>query len=236
MEDQMIRPLDADAPMFRCIYLPNALHAPTGSERNNTFAFVFCTNHCIIDGMSTIFTLRRFRLFLDEICSGKEPNIESWPKMHPPADYYIGRAIEKLPKERRQALESAVNLRDLLNPKSCVFVEKRGVESSKDPKIPYRTCLTIKEFSSEQVQKLRLACRVSNTTIQAAAQTAGAIALAKLLQDCDEWETMKINYNLAANMRPRVANMYQWTTPDFMRHCYPVSRPRWVKKSMTRNE
>lgn len=209
MEDQMTRVIgDLDAPQFRCVYLPNAKYNSDQSNGANVCAFVFAINHGIIDGMSSIATLRKFRLLLNELCTGKPLSIEPWPKMHPPSDYYFKRAFENLPEERRLAAESEppMNCSDMLNQKPSLFIEKRGLESFKDPTIKAKTCLIVKEFSETETQKLRLACRAQNATIQAAAQIAAAIAMAQLLQQSDEWETLTINYCLPANMRPRIAH------------------------------
>ena len=207
MEEQLLHPIeDSDAPQFKCIYLPYAEHASSGTDDICTFVFIF--NHAIIDGMSTMATLRRFLLFLNDIVSNKKPNIEPWPKMHPPSEYYFRRAVNELPEEKRKALEATptVDVSTFFKPKNpCLFVDKMGLEVKRNPKIPFSMGLTIKTFTEEQGIALRLACRANNATIQAAAQIAGSIALAKLMQDKEEWEPMEIKYNLAANLRPHIA-------------------------------
>ncbi len=58
----------------------------------------------------------------------------------------------------------------------CQYTDILGVESSKNPSLPRRTCLTVREFSKEETEALRLACRKNKTTIQGAAQIAASVA------------------------------------------------------------
>ncbi len=61
MEDELLKPIgDLSAPQFRCVYLPN-VHYPTAEEKC-VVGFVFSFNHGLIDGMSCVSTLRKFRL------------------------------------------------------------------------------------------------------------------------------------------------------------------------------
>ncbi len=61
-----------------------------------------------------------------------------------------------------------------------LYTDTCGVESKGNPDIPYRTCLRVKEFSVEETQAFRLACRKNNCTIQGAAQIAAAIAAGRM--------------------------------------------------------
>ena len=158
--------------------------------------------------MSTMATLGKFRVLLNEIVSSKQPSIQPWPKMHPPCEFFFQRAADELPEEVRKEMEAIpkLNLEEtFFKPKPCLFIEQKCLESTKDPTIPPGQGLTIKTFTEQETKSFRLACRAHNTTIQGAAQTAGSVALAKILQTSDEWETMKIKYNLALNLRPHVA-------------------------------
>ena len=114
--------------------------------------------------------------------------------MHPPSDYFFQRAVSQLPEEKRKELEAIppADASTYFKPKSCLFIEKRGLEAQRNPMIPFGQGLIVKTFTEEEGKSLRLACREHNTTIQAAAQTAAAIAMAKLLQDKEEWEPMTI--------------------------------------------
>ena len=199
---------DLNAPQFKCIYLPNVRHTESDTVSDKICAFVFVFNHAIIDGMSTMATLRKFRVLLNEIVSDELPSIQPWPKMHPPCEFFFQRAVNELPEEVRKEMEAIpkLNLEEtFFKPKPCLFIERKCLEAKKDPTILPGQGLTIKTFTEEETKSFRLACRAHNTTIQGAAQTAGSVALAKILQKSDEWETMKIKYNLALNLRPHVA-------------------------------
>ena len=199
---------DFDGPQFKCIYLPNVRHTATDTVSDNICAFVFVFNHAIIDGMSTMATLRKFRILLNEIVSGKMPSIQPWPKMHPPCDFFFQRAVNALPEEVRKQMEAIppLNLEEtFFKPKPCLFIERKCPEAVNDPTIPPGQGLTIRTFTEEETKSFRLACRSHNTTIQGAAQIAGSVAMAEILQNSDEWETLKIKYNLALNLRPHVA-------------------------------
>ncbi len=198
---------DSEAPQFRCIYLPHAEYDRAEGE-NNVCVFIFTINHTIIDGMSTMATQRAFVEILNDVVSGREPTIEPWKKMHPPSEHFVMKQFARLPEEVQQEIQNVPKktLQDFMNPESCLYTERRGIEAQKDPTLPYKTCITIRDFGAEEVNKLRAACRANGTTIQAAAQIAGCVALATILQNSSEWEPLEIRYDLAMNLRPHLAH------------------------------
>ena len=210
METNLLHPIeDLHAPQFKCIYLPNATYSEEETTPKKVCVFVFVFNHGIIDGMSTMATIRKFRVLLNEVVTGKPLSIDPWSKMHPPCEYFYQRALDALPEEVKKELAEKVprvNMDDaFFNPKNCLYVERKGTEAKNNPGIPLGQGLTIRTFSEEESKAFRLACRAHKTTIQGAAQVAASAALAKIMQNSDEWETMKIKYNLALNLRPHIA-------------------------------
>ena len=85
---------DMNAPQFRCVYLPNVKY--TGSEEQCMVGFVFNFSHAMLDGMSSIAAVRRFQQLLNSVVKGEDLNIQPWPHIHPPMNYYYKRAIDKL--------------------------------------------------------------------------------------------------------------------------------------------
>ena len=91
----MLSPIeDMNAPQFRCVYLPNIKY--TGSEEQCMVGFMFNFNHGLIDGMSTIAAVRKFQQLLNSAMKGEDLNIQPWPCIHPPLNYFFQRAIDKL--------------------------------------------------------------------------------------------------------------------------------------------
>ena len=77
--------------------MPNVKYS--GSEGKAVVGFIFTFNHAVIDGMSTMSTLRMFRVFLNSIMKGEEPDIKAFPVMHPPVEHFQERAFEALAEE-----------------------------------------------------------------------------------------------------------------------------------------
>ncbi len=98
LEDEMLNPMpDNNAPQFRCTYMPNVKYE--GSEGKTMIGFVFTFSHAVIDGMSTMSTLRKFRVFLNSVMKGEDLEIDSYQMMHPPVEHFQQRAFEALAEE-----------------------------------------------------------------------------------------------------------------------------------------
>ncbi len=99
----MLLPMeDLKAPQFRCTYLPNVKYTDvenTDGQSKNVVGFVFTFMHAIIDGMSILGVLKQFVHALNCIVMGRDPEIKTFAKMFPPADYYMDKALEALANE-----------------------------------------------------------------------------------------------------------------------------------------
>ncbi len=138
MESEMLISMeDLNAPQFRCMYLPNIKYVDvenTDGQSENLAGFVFAFNHCIIDGMSILGVLRQFVLTLNGIVMGKDPELKPFPKMFPPADYYMDKALEALASDEG-GLKRQEEIRSLpkfglsafaASPIKNIYVEKKG--------------------------------------------------------------------------------------------------------------
>ncbi len=59
------------------------------------------------------------------------------------------------------------------------FVARNNVESARQPDLPHRTGLILKEFTKGETELFRKTCRKHNCTIMGAAQVIAAIAVGR---------------------------------------------------------
>ena len=216
LEDDIMVKFDTgrEIPLWRVFYLPNAkLTEHVNRTHPNQCVLVFTFNHIIIDGISAIHLYDDLLNVMEEVIENKPESIPGL-LLAPPLDEYIEPTFSNgfLSKLNDLMFWFCVNFTlfrpNMIKPYLAFpknpWVEKFGIEKTKDPDAPEKTCILPYFLSKKDTTLLIQKCKENKVTVQAAVQAASSFAASKLYNELDlegKHTNLNVECRVAVNVR-----------------------------------
>ena len=211
LEDDILVKFDTgrEIPLWRVFYLPKAkLNEHVNTTHPNQCVLVFTFNHVIIDGISSIRLYDDLLNVMAEVIENKPESIPGLP-LAPPLDEYLEPTLSNgfLSKLNDLMFWFRVNFTPfrpnmikpyLAFPKNP-WIEKFGIEKTKNPDAPTKTCILPYFLSKKDTSMLVQKCKENKVTVQAAVQAASSFAASKLYNELDP-EGRHTNLNVECSL------------------------------------